>query len=359
MFSALRILLVPFLLVGLSACEEETPKTAEVRPVRTVVVDPKPIADDRQAVGEIRPRQESDLGFRVSGKLIVRAVDIGDAASKGAILARLDEHDYRNQLQSAAADVTSAEAVLAEAQINESRQKKLLSSGTTTRATYDVALKNLRSAEAQRESANVALAIAKDQLGYTALSAEFDGIVTAVGAELGQVINVGQMIVRLARQDDKDAVFAVAESDFQDRTLDQGSEVIVTLLSNPAVSADGVVREVSPVADPATRTYLMKVSLRNPPSQMMFGSSVVVRLKAANVAAVVLPGSAIFDKAGKPAVWVFEPATKTVALKPVAVARYETDRAVIAEGLAKGDIVVTAGVNRLREGQEVRLAEEP
>lgn len=345
------------ILLGLlSACGKDAPKSVEVRPVRTVVVDPKPIDDDRQAVGEIKPRYESDLGFRVSGKLISRAVDVGVAVKKGGLLARIDEQDYQNKLRSAEADVASAAAVLTEAQGAEGRLRQLLSTGTTTRSIYDGALKNLRSAEAKLDAAKAALALAKDQVGYAELLADFDGIVTAIGAEPGQVINVGQMVVRLAKPGEKDAVFAIAESAFRGRPEADRPEVIVTLLSNPNMSADGVVREISPVADPATRTYQVKVTLRDPPEQMRFGSSVVGRLKSTTAPVVVLPGSALFDKGGKPAVWVYQAATGSVALKPVVVARFETDRVIISEGLDTGEVVITAGVNRLREGQKVRLA---
>ncbi|MEQ1611406.1 MAG: efflux RND transporter periplasmic adaptor subunit [Hyphomicrobiaceae bacterium] len=341
----------------LSGCGQEAPKAAEIRPVRTLVVDPKSIDDDRQAVGEIKARQESDLGFRISGKVVSREVDIGVVVKKGDLLARLDEQDYQNKLRSAEADVTAAAAVLTEAQGAEGRLRQLLSTGATTHANYDAAMKNLRSGEAKLDSAKAALALAKDQLSYSELHAEFDGIVTAIGAEPGQVVNIGQMIVRLAQPDDKDAVFAIAESAFRGRPEGDRPEIIVSLLSNPNILVDGIVREISPVADQATRTYQVKVALRNPPEQMRFGSSVMGRLKATTAPVVVVPGSALFDKAGKPAVWVYQAATGSVTLKPVAVARYETDRVVISEGLAKGDVVVTAGVNRLREGQKVRLAE--
>ena len=342
------------LLVG---CSDSSPKAPEIRPVRTIVVDPKPIDDDRQAVGEIKPRQETDLGFRISGKLVSRVVEVGTRVKKGDLLARLDEQDYQNKLRSAEADVTSAAAVLAEAQGAEARLRQLLASGTTTRANYDAALKNLRSAEAKLESANASFALAKDQVRYADLAADFDGIVTAIGAEPGQVINVGQMVVRLALPTDKDAVFNIAEAAFRGRPASERPEVVVTLLSNPAVTAEGVVREISPVADPATRTFQVKVTLKDPPEQLRFGSSVIGRLKTTTAPVVVLPGAALFDKGGRPAVWVFQPATATVALKTVTVARFETDRVVISEGLEKGLIVVTAGVNRLREGQKVRLAE--
>lgn len=344
------------ILVG---CGSETPKEPEIRPVRTVVADPKPIEDDRQAVGEVKPRQESDLGFRVAGKLVSRAVDVGVTVKKGDLLARLDEQDTQNKLKSAEADVSAADAVLTEARGSEARLRQLVETGATTRANYDAALRNLRSAEAKLESSRAALALARDQLAYTELKADFDGIITAVGAEPGQVVSTGQMVVRLALPEEKDAVFAIAESAFRDRKPNERPEIIVRLLSNPEVVADGVVREISPVADPATRTFQVKVTLKSPPLQMRFGSSVVGRLKATTSPVVVLPGAALFEKGGKPAVWVVDKQSGAVALRPITLARFESDRVVVSEGIAKGEVVVTAGVNRLREGQKVRLAEAP
>jgi RND family efflux transporter MFP subunit len=353
-----RTLLLMGLALALAGCKNETAKAPEIRPVRTVVVDPKPIEDDRSAVGEIRPRYESDLGFRIAGKLISRAVDVGVSVKKGDILARLDTADNTNRLRSAESDVTAAKAVLIDAQGAESRLRQLLASGTTTQANYDAALKNLRSAEAKLDAAEAALNLAKDQLGYADLHADFDGIVTAVGAEAGQVVNAGQMIVRLARPAEKDAVFAIAESAFREkRPESERPEILVALLSNPNITTDGVIREISPVADATTRTFQVKVTLKDPPLEMRFGGSVVGHLKTSTAPVVVLPGGALFDKDGKPAVWIFNAADGTVSLKAVAVARYETDRVIISDGLAKGDIVITAGVNRLREKQKVRLAE--
>lgn len=348
------------LIVVLAAgCGSEAPTETELRPVRTVTADPKPIEDDRQAVGEIKPRQETDLGFRVAGKIVSRVVDVGVTVSKGGLLARLDEQDTQNKLKSAEADVAAAEAVLTEARGSEARLRQLVDTGATTRANYDAALRNLRSAEAKLDSAKAGMALARDQLGYTELKADYDGIITAVGAEPGQVVAAGQMVVRLALPEGKDAVFAIAEAAFRDRPANDRPEIIVRLLSNPEVVAEGVVREVSPVADPATRTFQVKVTLKSPPPQMRFGSSVVGRLKATTAPVVVLPGAALFEKGGKPAVWVVDQQTGAVALRPVQLARFESDRIVVSEGLVKGDVVVTAGVNRLREGQKVRLAEAP
>lgn len=354
-FALLPVLTATCLLPG---CKEAEEVKSEIRPVRTTVANPKPIDDDRQAVGEIKPRQESDLGFRVSGKVISRAVDVGVSVKTGDLLARLDEQDFQNKLRSAEADVTSATAVLTEAQGAEDRQRQLLDKGVTTRSNYDAALKNLRAAEAQLESSKAALNLAKDQLKYTELAADFDGIVTAVGAEPGQVVNTGQMVVRLAKPDQIDAVFNIAESAFKEHPGANMPEITVSLLSSPGIVANGVVREISPVADPTTRTFRVKVTLQNPPEAMRFGASVLGRLKERSAPVVVLPGSALFDKGGQPAVWTYDVASAQVKLKPVVVSRFETDRVIISDGIAKGDVIVTAGVNRLREGQVVRLLDE-
>ncbi|MDX8540970.1 efflux RND transporter periplasmic adaptor subunit [Mesorhizobium abyssinicae] len=340
-----------------SEASNAKPDAPETKLVKAVEVTPVANADVRTAIGEIRPRLESDLGFRVSGKLIKRMAEIGSTVKKGEVLARIDDQDYRNRLLSAEADVAAAQAVLVEASAAEARIGALLAKGFTTRASYDATLKNLRSAEAKLKSANIAFQMAKDQLGYTELHADFDGIVTATGAEAGQSVNVGQMVARVADPSSRDAVFSIAEAAFAN-TPDtrRPPKVTVSLLSNPAITATGTVREIAPVADAATRTFQVKVSLENAPAEMRFGASVGGRAEIASAPVVVLPGSALFDKDGKPAVWVVT-ATSAVELRPVAVARYETDRVVVSDGLAKGDIVVTAGVNRLREHEKVRTVE--
>lgn len=340
-----------------SGCgDEKVEKKAEIRPVRTLTVVPAPVDDDRQAVGEIKARYESDLSFRVAGKVLARLVDVGVSVKKDDVLATLDVQDYQNRLKSAEADVASAEASLVEAQGTESRQGKLVKDGYTSQSNYDSAVRGLRAAESRLTSSKANLDLTRDQLNYTSLKADTDGVITAVGAEAGQVVSSGQMIVRLARPEEKDAVFSISESAFRNAP-EKNPEVSVSVLSNPGLKADGVVREISPVADPVTRTYTVKVALKNPPETLRLGMSVVGRLKLETAPVVVLPLSAIYDKAGHPAVWIYEEGTSTVTLKKVELSRYEADRAVIESGLGKGDIVVTAGVNQLVEGQPVRLLE--
>ena len=246
----MRLSAIPLvLLLGLCGCKAEKP-AMDVRSVRTVVVDSKPIHDDRHAIGEVKPRYESDLSFRVAGKVLTRLVDVGATVRRGDTLATLDTQDARNRLRSAEADVSAADAELVEARGTEARKAKLLSDGWTPKATYDTALRNLRSAEARLAAAKANLDLTRDQLHYTTLKAEFDGLITAVGVEAGQNVAAGQMVIKLARPSDKDAVFNIAETAFTDHN--PGSEpldVIVWPLSNPDLKIEGVVREISPIAE--------------------------------------------------------------------------------------------------------------
>jgi RND family efflux transporter MFP subunit len=332
---------------------------AEVRLVKTTTVAAKLVAESYSAIGEIRPRHETDFGFRVSGKVIERTVDVGAIARKGDLLARIEDQDYRNRLLSAKADQAAAEAVLVEAQEAEMRSRTLLEKGYTTRANHQVAVKNLRSAEAKLDSAKVAFAMAEDQLRYTELRADFSGVVTEVMAEPGQIVNVGQVILRIADPSEKDAVFSIAESAFaHPPEPGESLKIIVSLLSNPAIARTGTVREIAPVADDTTRTYKVKVALSGSNEEMRFGAAVSGRVERKTTSpVVVLPGSALFDRDGTPAVWIVDNESE-VRLKPVTVARYEADRVIVSDGLALGYIVVTAGVNRLRESQRVRLARD-
>lgn len=353
--SAKLLLSVVVLCTG--CAQEEIHGTAEIRPVKTISVAFKEADEVRGAVGEIRPRNETDLSFRVSGKVIERLVDVGSPVRKGELLARLDDQDYQNRLRSAEADVAAAQAALDEASAAENRMRILLDKGYTTRSNYDGVLKNLRSAKAKLVSAKAAENLARDQLAYTELRADFDGVATATGVESGQIVNVGQMVVRVADPALIDAVFSIAEMAFAGIPAEALNEVDVALLGHPDIVATGRVREIAPVADAATRTFQVKVTLADVPRQMRFGSSVMGRPQVAPEIMAVLPGSALFESGGRPAVWVVDTSSQ-VELKPIVVASYAADRVMVREGLEEGEIVVTAGVNRLRERQKVRLIDQ-
>jgi RND family efflux transporter MFP subunit len=357
----LRSLMLLSVALLASGCKDEeaveTAVSSEVRPVKTVVARAAELPDDRVAIGEIRPRRSFDLSFRVAGKLTSRTVDVGAYFRKGDVLARIDDEEYRHRFDSAEADLAAAKAVQAEAGAAFQRQRKLYHDGYTTRANYDAALKSLKSAEAKLDSAAAASALAKSQLSYTELRADFDGIVTDVAAEEGQVVNTGQMVIRAAEPDLRDAVFSVPEAAFGGSGGRAAANVIVSLLSDPSISVRGRVRETAPMADAATGTYEVRISLDTPSAAMRFGAAVSGRLDLKSDPVFLLPGGALTDQRGAPAVWVVDGNTATVHLQSVEVARYETDRVVVSSGISTGDLIVAAGVSRLREDQKVLINE--
>ncbi len=342
--------------VLVAGCDgKDAPRDAEVRPVRTVVARSEAWSDLPSQVGEIRSHAESDLGFKIAGKVIERSVDLGSIVRKGDILARLDEQDERNQRTAARAELASAQASLVQADAEEGRQSQLLSSGWTTRSKYDAALKGRDAARAAVRAAEAKLRLAEDHLGYAVLRAPEDGAISAVGAEAGQVVAAGKMVVRLADLNRKDAVFTLAESAL--RNLPRDIEVAVHQLDEPQVAARGRIEQIAPNADPVTRTYTVKVALENPPDSMRLGMSVVGRVRLEGQKVMSLPASALFEKDGEPAVWVVDPRNGTVDLAKVSLARNAPDRVLVASGLTEGALVVTAGVQRLWPGMKVRVLE--
>ena len=268
----------------------------------------------------------------------------------------LIQQNQQNELRSAQAELSSAQAALKQAQLTFNRQQDLLKGGWTPRARFDEAEQGLRTAEAQVDAARAQVRIAQDRLGYTVLSADAPGAVTAVGAEPGEVVRAGQMIVQLAREGGRDAVFDVPEQLV--RTGPRDPVVKIALTDDPQVTATGRVREVAPQADAATRTFQVKVGITNPPEAMRLGSTVTGRITLSAPPGVELPASALTGSNGHPAVWVVDPQSQTVSLRTVDVLRYDPGSIVISQGLKTGEIVVTAGVQVLRPGQKVRLLEE-
>src|SRR5947209_3436426 len=341
------------LLLVLAACQKEEKAAAiPIRPVRTVTVELQEGGEKVSLTGESQPRYQADLGFRVNGKILERPVDVGTEVKKDALLARLDPQQYRQDLEVAKAEVAKAEAEVTRSQAQEYRQRELLKNGHTTQVQYDQALKTFKTAQAQLDATRAKQVQASENLGYTDLRADNDGVITAVGANSGQVVSSGQMVVRLARPGEREAVFNVAEGTFKSAPKDPTVEV--DLVSNPEIRTTGKVRYVSPQADPETRTYTVRVSLPDAPRQMRLGANVTGSVTLDQGQSVTIPGSALFQKNGKPAVWLVEK-DKTVQLKPITVQRYQGDSVIIGDGLDQGDVVVTAGVQKLLPGQKVAI----
>jgi len=274
---------------------------------------------------------------------------------RGDLVARLESQNEENQLRAATAALAAAQAQYNQASGHYDRQRTLFRQGWATRATYETAEKGKKTAAAQVDAAEAQLSAAEDLLGFTELHADQDGVITTVGPAAGEVVTPGQMIVRVARQDGRDAVFDVPAQVIRSAPVDP--YIMVALADDPTVKVRGHVREVSPQADPVTRTFKVKVTLDNPPEAMRLGATVNGTMTTTQDAVIEVPASALTRSEQQAAVWVVDPASQTVALRPVEVKRFGEYLVAIADGLKSGDVVVTAGVQALHPGQPVRLLE--
>jgi RND family efflux transporter MFP subunit len=352
MFSSPRqvLLLLPLLLV---ACDKAPEPKAPIRPVRTIVIQHSAAGEDVTLTGQVAAQNRVNLAFRIDGRLIQRNADIGDAVAPGQVVARLEPQDAQNALRTAQANLSAAQGKLAQAQPAFERQAELLSKGFTPRAQYEVAQQELKSAQAQVDSAKAQLTSAQDNLGYTDLRSDVAGSVTAKGAEPGEVVAAGHMILQVAQQGGRDAVFNVPAQLI--RQAPRNIPVTIALSDDPSISAQGRVREVAPQADATTGTYTVKVELIDPPPTMRLGDTVTGSVVIDSHSVIAVPVSALMQMDAKPALWVVDPTAKTVAMRPITVLRYDATQLIISDGLKDGDLVVTAGVQALHPGQKVRL----
>jgi RND family efflux transporter MFP subunit len=339
--------------VTVAGCEKTSPPLPEARPVRTVTIEHGAEGEIVSLTGQVRAKDQVSLAFRLDGRMMERPIKVGDAVTAGQVVARLDPQIQQNALRAAEANLASAAAVLNQARLTFSRQQQLLKDGWTPRANFDEAEQKLLSAQAQVDSAQAQARTAREQQGYTVLYADAPGSVTAVGAEPGEVVRAGQTIVQVARNGGRDAVFDVPEQLIRNGPRDPVVEL--ALSNDPRVKATGRVREVSPQAESATRTFQVKVGIADPPEAMKLGDTIVGRIELSAPPGVEVPASALTETGGRPAVWVVDPQSKTVSLRDVEVLRYDPATVVISQGLDTGEVVVTAGVQTLRPGQKVRL----
>ena len=345
---------LPTAVVALSACHPQAKETVpEVRPVRTVIAARQERGETVVLTGHIEAENEAALAFRISGRMIERLVNVGDRVQPGQVLARLDPQDEQNALRSAEANLAAAQGQLTQARNTFERQERLLSRGVASRAEFDHAQEGLQTAQAQVDDAEARLKIARDRVSYTELKADAAGSVTARGAEPGEVVQAGQMIVRIARQEGRDAVFDVPAQLL--RSAPSDAPITVHLAEDPAVTAMGRVREVAEQADPVTRTFQVKVGLSDPPPAMRLGSTVNGSVQLNSAPVITIPATALTQFNRQPAVWIVDPSSLTVSMRNIDVLRYDPGTVVISHGLDTGEIVVTAGVQALHPGQKVRL----
>lgn len=349
------VLLLP---LALAACGSEAPVQAPPRPVLTQTVVPGAMATRDIYPGEIRARHETDLGFRIAGKLVSRAVDAGARVKRGQVLARLDPEDARLAARASAAQVASAESDFALARAELERHAELLEKKFISQSAFDARKNAFNAAAARLEQARSQAALASNQAAYTTLLADTDGVVLAVSAEPGQVLAAGQPVIRLAHAGEKEVVVSAPES--QVARFRIGQAVAISLWADASTLFPGRVREIAGGADPVTRTYAVRITALNPPGEAHLGMSANVLFQSAvDPGLVLVPLTAIAREGGNPAVWIVDPATSRVKLRQVSVGQFREDGVTVTGGLHPGDVVVTAGVHKLRAGEAVRIAPAP
>ncbi len=354
-FGRLRTLLAICGVVGLVACGEEAAPPASVRPVLSVVVAPqstRPVG----FTGTVQARYQVSLGFRILGRLVSREVEVGDRVTAGRRLAAIDSVGLDLAVRSSEAELSTARAQLANAAGVEERQRTLFSQNTVTQAQFEAAQEARASAGAALRHAEANLVKAREQLGYAELRSDIDGVVTAIGAQVGQVVSPGQAVVTVARPEIREAALDVPE-DFA-RDLEPGAEFDVALQLDTNIRIPGRLRETAPQADPTTRTRRLLVTLANPPEVFRLGTTVTVTPRTAALERIELPRSALLEANDGDYVWVVDPATLSVSQREIKVASRDASVIRVANGLAPGTRVVTAGVNSLKPGQSVKVLDE-
>jgi RND family efflux transporter MFP subunit len=340
----------------LPGCDgEEAEEQPDIRPVRIVIAEEATGGEAVSLAGTVESQISVDLAFRIGGRMTERLVEVGDPVAPGQILARLDPEDERSALRAAEANGRSASGQLTESRINYDRQRQLFERGIAAQAAFDRAAQVLQTTQAAYEAAEAQAALARSRLADTELVADAPGVVTATGANPGEFVQAGRMIVQVARDDGKDAVFNVPDALLKRSPPDP--VVSVTLSLDRAVTAEGRVREVAPQADPVTGTFRVRVGLIDPPAEMRLGSTVSGRITIGTSGGIELPSTALTSVEGQPGVWVVDPETMVVALRPIGIAGFGPATVNVTDGLQIGEMVVTAGVQALRPGQVVRLQE--
>lgn len=340
----------------LAACGGEEAAPEPVRPVLSTLVQPQVHAQLGRFAGNIQARFESTLGFRVSGRIARRWLDVGAQVQPGDTLATLDPTDQQNQLRAAEGDLARVQAQWINAQADARRQQQLYDRGVGAQAQLDIAQTNLKTTGASLEQARSALNQARDQLDYSTLRSDHAAVVTAWQAEAGQTVSAGQAVVTLARPDVKEAVIDLPIS----LAEQLGPTLTFTVASqlDPGINTTATLRELEPQADATTRTRRARLTLASTPQAFHLGTAISVTLTSAQASRSELPRSALLERDGKTQVWVVDPQGKTVATRDVTLAARGADSIVLSSGVQPGERVVTAGVNSLKPGQQVTFDED-
>ncbi|KSV90720.1 efflux RND transporter periplasmic adaptor subunit [Sinorhizobium sp. GL28] len=351
------IALISTLSAALAGCSEEKSETAEVvRPVKVVEIAQADNVRQLSYSGAVRARTEMNLGFRVSGKIVERIVNVGDRVKVGDLLARIDPTDYELAVRSASANLDAAERQVETVELVRDRAKQLLARKFASQAQFDQAVLSYNQAVATRDAAKSALSQAKNQVVYTSLVADRPGIVTTINADVGQVVGSGTPVATVAVEGEKEVQVAVPETEISN--FKAGLPVKVGIWSDAGLSLDGTVREVAGSADQQSRTFSVRVSLPND-QRVLLGMTATIEASAGNgVSFVSVPLSALAEKDGYPIVWVVDRGTETVRSRPVTLADFTTNGVRVTEGLKVGDLVVAAGTQFMTDDLKVTISND-
>ncbi|MDC6381886.1 efflux RND transporter periplasmic adaptor subunit [Pseudomonas graminis] len=340
----------------LSACSKEDPPPEPVRPVLFIEVKPQAQENLGRFAGNIAARYESTLGFRVSGRIAQRSVDVGAQVKKGDMLAVLDPTDQQNQVRSTQGDLARVEAQLINAQANARRQQELFDRGVGAQAALDVAVTDLKTTQSSYDQAKAATQQAKDQLSYSELRADHDAVVTEWKVEAGQVVSAGEQVVTLARPDIKEAVIDLPAQ--LGEQLPSDVVFIVASQLEPEINTTATVRELEPQAESTTRTRRARLTLADTPAAFRLGTAISVTLSSAIKPRIELPATAVQEADGKTQIWIIDMQNQTVSPRGVNIVSRSNGSVVLDGGVNNGDRVVTAGVNSLKPGQKIKVDKE-
>jgi RND family efflux transporter MFP subunit len=336
----------------LAACQPDTSaRSAPPRTVRIAAVRPVHVDQTVTLTGTIAARTETATSFRTSGR-------IGDHVRKGQVLARLDTRTQAADVQSAQAGVVAADAQVRQTTAAFERSQSLFAQGFATRRDFDQANRAMKVAQASADSARAQLASAEETLSFAELKADADGIVTSRLLDVGETAQAASTMFSIAWDGPRDALFDIYEGLLLEGKAAEPVEIVVRLVADPAVMAKGAVRQVAPTVDSQTATVRVKIGLDEVPTRMTLGAAVSGTGRIASPMVFVLPAAALTSDAGKPAVWVLDPATRSVTPRAIVVRSYGADTVIADGGLSEGEKIVVDGTKLLRPGQTVAIAEE-
>lgn len=348
-------LLTSLLFAVLTGCSHPVEKVEEVRPVRAMTITAGDTASLSEFSGDVRPRIESKLAFRVGGKIVTRKVEVGNSVKRGQVLMQLDPQDLKLAQLQAVAGLRAAQGNRDLAKAELQRYQELRAKNFVSQAILDAKQTALQAAQASYDQAQAASKNQSNQTGYTTLLSDLDGVVTAIDAEAGQVVAAGATVVKVAQTTDKDIVIGIPED--QLALVRQASDVRVHVWSMPGKIIAGKLRELAPVADPASRTYTAKISLPAEAVEVRLGMTAYVTFVSKTPQSFVkVPLTALWQHGDASAVWVIEHGT--VHFADVTVAGPSGNDMLLASGVTPGQTIVTAGVNLLKPAQKVSILDD-